>query len=227
MQLLLQQSAQNQERLHDLQKSLQKEQSLGQDAILAGSEVLQELARLKLQMWETFTAVLCCWILSASRNFCSEDEAHDKRAAAAKKTTGSKSSGKPMSSLPLFVRQARVLIPGVFVSDHNRFLSSRSGVIRSSSKRWHRLRCHRSDTTRRRKYFSKKLSGMSCKEVARVEQGEVLQLLQQQRNTEAWPWTKSRRFFYSGAIITWCVCAHVNMTFKNTRYSNASNLPHL
>jgi hypothetical protein len=50
MQLLLQQSAQNQERLHDLQKSLQKEQSLGQDAILAGSEVLQELTRLKLQM---------------------------------------------------------------------------------------------------------------------------------------------------------------------------------
>jgi hypothetical protein len=50
MELLLQQSAQNQERLHDLQASLQKEQSLGQDAILAGSEVLQELMRLKLQM---------------------------------------------------------------------------------------------------------------------------------------------------------------------------------
>jgi hypothetical protein len=27
-----------------------------------------------------------------------------------------------------------------------------------------------------------------------VEQGEVLQLLQQQRNSEPWPWTKSRHF---------------------------------
>lgn len=50
MQLLLHESSQNQQRLHDLQQSLQKEQSLGQDAILAGTEVLQELARLKLEM---------------------------------------------------------------------------------------------------------------------------------------------------------------------------------
>jgi phosphoribosylformylglycinamidine (FGAM) synthase PurS component len=34
---------------------------------------------------------------------------------------------------------------------------------------------------------SKKLSGMSCEEVAQVEQGEVLQLLQQQRNSEPRP----------------------------------------
>ncbi len=50
MQLLLQESTQNQQRLHELQQSLQKEQSIGQDAILAGTEVLQELARLKLEM---------------------------------------------------------------------------------------------------------------------------------------------------------------------------------
>ncbi len=50
MQLLLQESTQNQQQLLELQQSLQKEHSLGQDAILAGTEVLQELARLKLEM---------------------------------------------------------------------------------------------------------------------------------------------------------------------------------
>jgi hypothetical protein len=50
MQLLLQESEQNQLRLHELQQSLRRERSAGQDAILAGTEVLDELARLKLQM---------------------------------------------------------------------------------------------------------------------------------------------------------------------------------
>jgi len=50
MQQLLQDSTLNQQELHELQLSLQQEQSRGQDAILAGTEVLHELARLKLQM---------------------------------------------------------------------------------------------------------------------------------------------------------------------------------
>ncbi len=50
MQLLLQESTQNQQQLHELQQSLQREQIIGHDAILAGTEVLQELARLKLEM---------------------------------------------------------------------------------------------------------------------------------------------------------------------------------
>lgn len=82
MQLLLQESAHNQQQLYELQRTLQKEKCVGQDAILAGTEVLQELARLKLQI---------------------EDEAHEKRVASGKSIGGK--TGKPKSSLPLFARR--------------------------------------------------------------------------------------------------------------------------
>jgi hypothetical protein len=57
----LKESAQNQQQLHELQQTLRKEQSVGQDAILAGTEVLQELARLKLQMSDNF--VISCFVV--------------------------------------------------------------------------------------------------------------------------------------------------------------------
>jgi hypothetical protein len=65
MELLLQESSHNQQQLQELQQTLRKEQSVGQDAILAGTEVLQELARLKLQMLvaPSSSVFSCCAVM--------------------------------------------------------------------------------------------------------------------------------------------------------------------
>ena len=123
MQHLLQESTLNQQQLHELQLSLQMEQSRGQDAILAGTEVLQELARLKLQMYGScyllYMSLRCSSLIICS--FCREDEAHDKKVASAK-------TGKPKSSLPLFARYlvciyqlSRYLTPAIIRRDSLKF----------------------------------------------------------------------------------------------------------